>query len=115
MIVNTGLNAIRDAVKAMTENMKAGQSNDPTNLTMTDLVSTVYNANGDILNQNGTNYGESIHKMRINSAEANGFTLREVGLFLEDTNMLCRITHPDIEKDDQIELLYEVTLEVLNV
>lgn len=115
MIVNTGLNAIRDAVRPIVVNMKAGQSNDPNSVSMTDLVSETYNALGVIDNTNGSEYGASLHKMRISTSDANGTTLREVGTFVEDYAMLQRLTHPDVEKDETFEVLYEIKLQVVNV
>ena len=115
MIVNTGLSAIRDVVKPIVVNMKAGDDNTPTNLSMTDLVNEVFDATGSITNLNGSNYGASLHRMRLTTADANGETLREVGTFVDGPNMLNRLTHPDVEKDATIEILYEIELEVVNI
>ena len=115
MIVNNGLRAIRDAVRPIVTNMKAGTDNTPTMGSMNDLVASVFDASGSITNVNGNTSGKSLHRMRMTTAQGNGNTFKEIGCFIGGGDMLLRETHPGVVKDASKEILYEVQLEVVNV
>lgn len=115
MIVNNGLETIRDAVKVAVDNIKAGDDNTPTSGAMNTLVSERFDAGSVITNKNGNSIAKSVHTARLTVADGNGFTFKEVGLFNNSGDMIMRKIHADMEKDNSFEILYEITLEVQNV
>lgn len=115
MIVNKGFETIRDAVKVAVDNIKAGDDDTPTNTAMNALVSERFDAGGSIGLRDGTSVAKSVHSARLTTADGNGYTFKEVGMFNSGGDMLMRKTHAGMEKDASFEIVYEITLEVQNI
>jgi len=112
-IVNKGKEAVRDFLIDEIIEGAVGDDDTATTITMNALGNELLRKAST--NLKGSFPGISKHRIRILTGELNGETLREVGLFNDDGDMIVRRTHANIEKNPTFEILYDVTIEVRNI
>ena len=111
-IVNEGKKTIRTAIIGAVEKIAAGTDGSGTTSNMTELIAEVIRKTSE--NLVGTDLGESLHRIRLLTTEANGQTLREVGTINADGNLITRNVHVPIEKNNTFELVYEISINAKN-
>ena len=112
-LVNKGKEALRDALQTIITQGGCGRDGSPTTITMTELVDEVLK--NPSTPHNGDTVGQAQFRFRLTTAEGNGNTLREAGLFDASDNLIVRKPHSPIEKNATFEMLYIVNVEVKNV
>lgn len=112
VLVNKGKEAVRDFLITHLIEGATGTDGTATTVTMNELGNEIVRKSSD--NLKGSFAGISRHRVRILTTEANGETLREVGLFNDDGDMVIRTTHTPVTKNDTFEILYDIKIEVKN-
>lgn len=94
------------------EDVAVGSGGSGTTTNMTSLEDEIIRKTSDDVE--GQDLGESLHRIRLTTSEANGETLRECGTLDVDGDLITRNVHAPIEKNDTFEVIYEVSINVKN-
>ncbi len=113
MIVNEGLVRIRDEILNVVEDVAIGTGGSGTTSDMNELENEIIRKTSDDVE--GQAIGESLHRIRLTSGEANNETLRECGVIDQDGNLISRNVHAPLEKNETFEVVYEISIEIKNM
>lgn len=110
-ITNAGLDAIREFIQSEITELAVGTgTSDPTK-TDTALESEVIRKSVTGVDD-GT--GQVVFTIRLNTSEANGNDLTEIGTFDGGGDLQSRLTHSEIPKTSDFEVEYRFTEKVVN-
>jgi hypothetical protein len=111
VITNDGRNAIRDFLQG--EVAEIGIGTDGTEASKTDMA-----LGNEVIAKSSTNEdvdtGQSEFSTRLLSSEANGESLRELGLKTSAASLYARLVYAEINKTSDFEVKFEVTGTVQN-
>lgn len=110
-LTNTGRNALRDALQADLDDMAIGTDGSEPSTTDTALGAKILEKAFDGEADDGP--GALFTSMRVLSSEANGSTIRELGL-KSGTDLYARVVFAGIDKTQDFEIDFEVTATVKN-
>lgn len=111
-LTNDGRNAIREFLQGELADMAVGTDGSEASTTDTALGNEVLRKAFKSVTDEGD--GSAQFDMRVLSNEANGSSLRELGLFTGGGSMYSRIVYAEIPKTNDFEVEYEVTATVKN-
>jgi len=113
--VNNVRNQLRDDFLSFVDEIAMGSDGDDESETDTSIGNEVISkAEGSGYSNQTDGDGQALHEATIGLSEANGETLREVVLRSSTSGLAIRITHAEINKENDFELDYELTTTKVN-
>ena len=111
VVTNTGKNRIRDLIAQDSYNASFGTDNTTPTVDDTDLIAKDSNTTHDVV---ATTSDRTVNiKHILLSTDANGVTLKEFGVYLNNgADLLDRVVFPDLDKTSSEEIHTIITLRI---